>query len=100
MTKSKRTTSRKSRGRAAWRLPVLAGLALLGAVALLAWAGSARLALNASGGTPSLKANQEKVDLGDVRLGQTVAVAFELTNTGDAPLRFSAAPYVEVVEGC
>ena len=44
--------------------------------------------------------NQEKVDLGNVKLGQTVEVKFTLTNVGDKTLRFSKTPYVEVLEGC
>ena len=51
-------------------------------------------------GAPKLKADKNQVDLGDVKLGRTVAVSFEITNTGDQPLRFSEGPYVEVVEGC
>ena len=55
---------------------------------------------NAFTGGPSLKVDQEKVDLGNVKLGQTVEVKFKLTNVGDQTLRFSKAPYVEVLEGC
>jgi len=51
-------------------------------------------------GAPSLKADKEKVDLGQVKLGQNVKVAFVLTNVGDKPLRFTEAPYIEVKEGC
>ena len=51
-------------------------------------------------GAPRLQVDQDKVDLGDVKLGQTVKVSFKLNNTGDQPLRFSEAPYVEVLEGC
>lgn len=51
-------------------------------------------------GTPSLKVDQEKVDLGNVKLGETVEVKLKLTNVGDQTLRFSKAPYVEVLEGC
>jgi hypothetical protein len=51
-------------------------------------------------GGPSLKADREKVDLGDVRLGDWVEVSFDLTNVGDESLEFTKAPYVEVVEGC
>ena len=51
-------------------------------------------------GSPSLKADKEKVDLGDVKLGQTVEVSFEIINVGDQPLIFSKAPYIEVKEGC
>lgn len=51
-------------------------------------------------GLPSLKVNQDKVDLGNVKLGQTVDVKFTLTNVGDKVLRFNKTPYVEVVKGC
>ena len=51
-------------------------------------------------GAPSLKADKEKIDLGNVPLGQTVSVSFELANVGDQPLRLTGMPYVEVVEGC
>jgi hypothetical protein len=47
-----------------------------------------------------LKVDKEKVDLGDVKLGQTVMVSFQLTNLGDKTLKFTKAPYVEVLEGC
>jgi hypothetical protein len=51
-------------------------------------------------GSPSLKVDQEKVDLGNVKLGQTVEVTFRLMNVGDQTIRFSKAPYIEVLEGC
>ncbi len=51
-------------------------------------------------GSPSLKVDKQNVDLGQVRLGNTVDVNFTLTNVGDQPLKLSEAPYVEVVEGC
>jgi hypothetical protein len=51
-------------------------------------------------GSPSLKVDKDKVDLGDVKLGKTVEVSFQLTNVGDQTLRFSKQPYVEVLEGC
>lgn len=53
-----------------------------------------------SSGTPVLQVDQEKVDVGDVKLGKTVQVTFQLTNAGTKALRFSKAPYVEIVEGC
>ena len=51
-------------------------------------------------GAPALKIDKEKVDLGNVKLGQTVSVSFDVTNVGDQPLRFKEKPFVEVVEGC
>ncbi len=51
-------------------------------------------------GAPALQVDKEKVDFGDVKLGQTGEATFEVTNVGDQPLRFNEKPYVEVVEGC
>src|SRR5512135_686145 len=51
-------------------------------------------------GTPALRVDKEKVDLGDVKLGQTVQVSFDVTNAGDQALRFNEPPYIEVIEGC
>ena len=52
-------------------------------------------------GGPSIKADKDKVDLGDMKLGANPAqVSFEITNVGDQPLRFSEAPYIEVAAGC
>jgi len=51
-------------------------------------------------GSPGLTVDKEKVDLGDVQLGQTVQVSFQLTNIGDKTLKLTKAPYVEVLEGC
>jgi HYDIN/CFA65/VesB-like, Ig-like domain len=51
-------------------------------------------------GSPGLKVDKEKVDLGDVKLGQSVKVSFRLTNVGDQTLRFTQTPYIEVLEGC
>lgn len=51
-------------------------------------------------GQPSLKVDQEVVDLGDVKLGKTVSVSFTLANVGDKTLDFEAQPFIEVVEGC
>jgi hypothetical protein len=101
--------SRKNRKRAAGgppgtnKQPILlaaGGLVLL-LIAFLAWRGlnQPRAAVEVSG-QPSLNVDREHVDLGDVPLGQTVSVSFEVSNVGDQPLRFSEAPYVEVVEGC
>jgi hypothetical protein len=51
-------------------------------------------------GGPALQVDQEKIDLGDVPLGETVSVKFELTNVGDQPLQFTKKPYIEVAAGC
>jgi len=51
-------------------------------------------------GTARLKADKQKIDLGDVKLGTPVKASFQLTNIGDQPLKLTKAPYVEIKEGC
>lgn len=51
-------------------------------------------------GAPSLKADKEQIDFGDVKLGEWVSASFELTNVGDEKLQFIKKPYIEVREGC
>ncbi len=79
----------------------LGGVALLALAGLAFWGGGSKSkAAIEVNGAPSLKVDKEKVDLGNVQLGQTVQVSFQLTNVGDQPLRFSKEPYIEVKEGC
>lgn len=106
-TKSRRIAARRKREtRRLIGPPVIigGGLVLIGLAAVLIFGGGGAF----SGppptpeviGAPALKADQEMIDLGDVRLGQTVNASFQLTNVGDQPLFFTELPYVEVVEGC
>ncbi len=84
-------------------LMIALGGALLLALALFAFlrgTSSTQAAPVEVKGTPSLKVNQDKVDLGNVKLGQPVTVNFDLTNVGDQPLKVEEQPYIEVVEGC
>jgi cell division septal protein FtsQ len=99
--KNRRTKRRQQKKRLTPIFFVLGGALL---VALAVWAflgkGTAPKAAIEVTGSPSLKVDQEQIDLGDVTLGKTVSVAFQVTNVGDQPLRFQKQPYVEVVEGC
>jgi hypothetical protein len=52
------------------------------------------------GGTPSIAVDQDKIDYGYVKFGQTRQFAIQVTNTGDGTLRFKEQPYIEVLEGC
>ncbi len=83
---------------------VVAGIVLLGGAALAFWQNNGsqpRAAFTPEAlGAPRVKADRQKVDLGDVKLGQVVQVSFEITNTGDQTLRFVNDPFVEVVAGC
>lgn len=51
-------------------------------------------------GAPAIAVNQERIDFGDVRINTPISFEFEVINRGGSPLRFSAAPSIEVVEGC
>lgn len=77
-----------------WLLVVLGGGLLLLATVLFA---------NRSGdggGTPAISVDQQKIDYGYVKFGETKSIAVKVTNTGDGTLRFKEQPYIEVVEGC
>jgi hypothetical protein len=100
--KTNRYSKKRQRRNKPW-LPIIVAVTGVVLVGLAFWglrgksAGKADIEVT---GAPSLKADKEQVDLGDVKLGQTVEVSFQLTNVGDQTLRFSEAPYIEVVEGC
>jgi hypothetical protein len=74
-------------------------LLLLGALSIIGDGSNRRVAIEVSG-QPKLNVDTDLVDLGDIGLGKTVEAAFVLSNVGDQPLRLTAMPYVEVVEGC
>ena len=52
------------------------------------------------GGTPSISVDEQKIDYGYVKFGETKSFAVKVTNTGDGTLRFGELPYIEIVEGC
>jgi len=85
-----------------WPMILLLGTGLLLVIgAVLAFTRpSLSNSLDNTPGSPLLKVDQEKIDLGDVKLGQTVQVTFQITNAGDITLKFIKAPYVEVLQGC
>lgn len=79
-----------------------AGLVLLASVlwaALGARTSAAKVPIEVTG-APRLKADQQRVDLGDMQFGRTVEVSFQLANVGDQPLTLTETPYVTVAEGC
>lgn len=56
---------------------------------------------NGTGGsTPSIAVNQDMIDYGYVKFGETRQFAIKVTNSGDGTLRFMELPYIEVLEGC
>ena len=77
-----------------WLLAALGGGLLLLVAILLGrnnWPG---------GGTPSIAVDQDKIDYGYVKFGETRQFAIKVTNSGDGTLRFQEQPYIEVLEGC
>ncbi len=100
--KTKRYSKKRQKQGKPW-IPMIVALAGVALVGLAFWGLRSKPANKANievTGAPAWKADKEQVDLGDVKLGQTVEVSFQLTNVGDQTLRFSEAPYIEVVEGC
>lgn len=86
--------SRKQKSTFPWPIVALGGVLLLVAAFFLARQGGE------SGGTANIKVDQQKIDYGYVKFGETRSFAIRVTNTGDGTLRFKEDPYIEVVEGC
>jgi hypothetical protein len=79
-------------------LLILAGIAILTAGILFAAQGGRQETTGTIG--PQLNVDQERIDFGQVQMGQPVSALFTLTNTGDEILRLTKEPYIEVKEGC
>ncbi len=103
IAKGRRPDRRSGQEPSPWAvLLIMGGLLLLGVAAYFVWgngAGGSSATIEVKG-APRLKVDQEKIDLGDIKLGQTVEARFRLTNVGDQPLRLTEKPYIEIVEGC
>jgi hypothetical protein len=85
-----------------WPIILLAGggaLLLIGAFFAFVKPSQINAARDDSG-TPRLEVDQELVDFGDVKVDRLVEATFRLTNSGEGTLRFTDAPYIEVLEGC
>ena len=94
MAKKNQKYSKQKRKNFPWLLAVLGGgLLLLAAVLFARNSGTA-------GGTPSIAVDQDKIDYGYVKFGETRQFAIKVTNSGDGTLRFKEQPYIEVLEGC
>jgi hypothetical protein len=98
----KKSGRSKSAGLMVPLLVVLAGVLLVGLAALAL----GKKDLNTSASVPEgkvgakLQVDQEKVDFGDVKLGEWVTATFKVTNVGDMPLEFKETPFISVVAGC
>jgi hypothetical protein len=92
--KNQKYRKQKQRKNFPWLFVALGGgLLLLAAVLFANRSGD-------GGGTPSIFLDQQKIDYGYVKFGETRSIAVKVTNTGDGNLRFREQPYIEVVEGC
>ena len=101
MKHSKKVVSKRQHVPIWLPLIIVAGVVLIGAALLSGNSDTAAPSVSPQvTGAPALTVDKDKVDFGNVTLGQTVEVKFEVTNVGDQPLRFNEKPYVEVVEGC
>ena len=92
--KNQKYRKQKQRGNVPWLILALGGgLLLLAAILFANRSGD-------GGGTPLISVDQQKIDYGYVKFGETRSIAVKVTNTGDGNLRFKEQPYIEVVEGC
>ncbi len=93
MSKKHRRQNRKKNF--PWLPVALGGILLLIAAFFFANQGG-----DTGGGTPSVKVDQQKIDYGYVKFGETKSFAIQVTNTGNGTLRFKDQPYIEVLQGC
>ena len=92
--RNQRYKKQNQRKNSPWLLVVLGGgLLLLAAILFARNNGS-------GGGTPTIVVDQNKIDYGYVKFGETRQFAIQVTNKGDGELRFKEQPYIEVLEGC
>ncbi len=92
--KNQNYRKRNQRKNFPWIIAALGGgLLLLAAILFARNNGS-------GGGTPSITVDEDKIDYGYVKFGETRQFAIKVTNTGDGTLRFKEKPYIEVLEGC
>ena len=94
MAKKNQKYRKQKRKNFPWLLAVLGGGLLLLAAVLFARNNGT------GGGTPSIAVDQNKIDYGYVKFGETRQFAIKVTNSGDGALRFKEQPYIEVLEGC
>ncbi len=93
--KNQKHRKQGQRRKTPWLLVLLGGGLLMLAAVLFA-----NRTGDTGGGTPALAVDQNKIDYGYVKFGETRQFALKVTNTGNGTLRFSEDPFIEVVEGC
>ena len=88
------------RGKLVWPIMIGGGVLLLVAAWLFDSRGSGGSGGGSDSGTPQIAVDQQKIDYGYVKFGETRVFKIAVTNTGDGALRFKQKPYIEVLEGC
>ncbi len=94
---NKRHKRQKQRKNIPWLFVALGGVLLLAAAFLFANRSGGD---DNSGGTPSVRVDQQKIDYGYVKFGENKSFTIKVTNTGNGTLRFKDQPYIEVLQGC
>ncbi len=83
-----------------WVIVVGAAMVLAAIVLSIGGGLGAAASGTTTGGGPHLVVDKTEENFGDVKLGQQITASFTISNTGGEPLRFTEAPYVELIEGC
>jgi hypothetical protein len=102
MSRTKKKSRSKSAGLIVPLLIVLGGFLLVGVAALVLGGKESNSSASVPAGKvgAKLQVDKEKIDFGDVKLGEWVTATFTVTNVGDMPLEFKEAPFIRVVAGC
>ena len=105
MSRKSRKYRRQKRFPIFWVLAIGGLLLVAGAILLsrpggTSRGGTATLAPIQVQGQSSIRVDQQEINFGDVKLNVQKTFTITVTNVGDQPLRFTEAPYIEVVEGC
>jgi len=80
---------------------VLAALAAAGVLLLLTSSSDGEAAADIQvGGAPRLAVDRTTIDEGHIQFDVPVRTTFRLGNAGDAPLKISGQPQVQLVQGC
>jgi len=106
MSRKSRKYRRQKRFPIFWVLAIGGLLLVAGAILLIrpgggsSGGGTATLAPIQVQGQAAIRVDRQEINFGDVKLNVQKTFTITVTNVGDQPLRFTEAPYIEVVEGC
>ncbi len=78
---------------------IVGGLLVI-AAAFFIFRGNGAAERPVSGGTASISVDPQSIDYGNLKDYTVKKISLKVTNTGTGVLRFTEAPYIEVVKGC